>query len=77
MGTPYFGSTSTFPRENHDFVGASSGGSLDDSDIEVQFNWDDAVFTNDEEGKQRLINGLRHLGKRLMAAKEWPITSAS
>jgi len=68
MAVALFGSTSTFPREKHDFVYAASGATLDASN-KLQLNWDLTVYnTATSEGEQRLLVAVRALDKMLEAA---------
>lgn len=57
-------------------VFAASGGTLDASNV-VQVNFNDAVFTSSQEGKQRLVAALELITRRIQTAKLWPVTSAS
>lgn len=77
MATRYIGSAATGPQfKNDDVVGAASGGTLAGSQ-KVQVVFDDSVFGSSLEGKQRLLNALKHIEARIEAAKIWPITSSS
>ncbi len=65
------------PQVNGDDVTFDvTGGTLDNSSI-CQFNYDDAVFVDAMEGKQRLLAHLDIIRARLAGAKLWPITANS
>lgn len=76
MATRYFGTASAHPQNNNDMVGASSGGTLAGSQ-KLQLVWDDTVYGNDMEAKQRLLAALELLEQRIQTAKTWPIDSTS
>ena len=58
------------------FVGIVSGATLDSSNV-VQLNFNDAVFSSSEEGRQRLIDCVDIIKDRLENLKVWPMTASS
>jgi hypothetical protein len=78
MATRYAGIADTdgIQLTESSVVFAASGGTLDASNL-VQVNFDDAVFTSSQEGKQRLVAALELITRRIQMAKIWPVTSSS
>jgi hypothetical protein len=76
MATRYIGTASEHPQVRSDIVGAASGGTLAGSQY-LQLVWDDSVYGNTLEGKQRLRAALEMIKRRIETFKVWPIDSTA
>lgn len=77
MASRYIFSADVAPGQPYDWTGAASGGTITGASGTIELVFDDAVFGSTWEGKQRLVAALDSLKKKVEAAKNWPITSAS